>query len=325
VRSYDGQPSRLSYHAHVASPILVTGSHRSGTTWVGRMLGVAPGVGYLHEPLSPRRWPGWLRRPPPYWFLHISRDNEHEYAGLIRDLFAFRYPWANVLRVRHPRQAFQIAEEVPFGLWYRLQGARPLLKDPIALMSTEWLAERFGAQPVVMLRHPAAFAASLLGLDWPRFDFANWRDQPLLLRGLLAPYERDIEAFADRPGDLIDETILLWNAIHHVIGVFQERHPDWAFVRHEDLSEEPVKGFRDLYDRLGLTWDPVAEAVILRASTGPEDVPPHLHRTVRRDSRAARWTWARRLSPNQAARVREGTAQVASAWYGDEDWTPSAR
>ena len=34
-----------------ASPILVTGSHRSGSTWVGKMLSVAPHVAYIHEPI----------------------------------------------------------------------------------------------------------------------------------------------------------------------------------------------------------------------------------------------------------------------------------
>jgi hypothetical protein len=307
----------------VADPILVTGSHRSGTTWVGRMLAVAPRVAYLHEPLSPRRWPGWLREPPPHWFLYVCEENEARYAPLVEEVLALRYPLASVLQVRDARQAFQLAEEVPFALWNRLRGARPLLKDPIALMSAEWLAERFGVQPVVMIRHPAAFAGSLLRVDWPRFDFRNWSDQPLLLRDLAGPYEGQIRAFAGgAEHDRIDEAILMWNVMHHVVGRYRDRHPDWSFVRHEDLSEEPVKGFRDLYERLGLEWDPVAEAVIVRSSTGRGEVPSHLHRTVRRDSRAARWTWVRRLTPEERERVRRGTAEMAEAFYGDEDWTP---
>jgi hypothetical protein len=34
------------------SPVLVTGIHRSGTTWVGKMLAAAPGVVYINEPLT---------------------------------------------------------------------------------------------------------------------------------------------------------------------------------------------------------------------------------------------------------------------------------
>lgn len=34
-------------------PILVTGVHRSGTMWAGRMLGLPRGIGYIHEPFDP--------------------------------------------------------------------------------------------------------------------------------------------------------------------------------------------------------------------------------------------------------------------------------
>jgi hypothetical protein len=308
----------------VVAPILVTGSHRSGTTWVGRMLALSPGVGYVQEPFFPRRWPGWLRAPLPHVYQYICPENEDRFAPLIEDMLAYRYPFRNLLRVRTARQAFQMAEEVPFSLWYRLRGARPLLKDPMALMSAEWLAERFGADVVVMVRHPAAFAGSLKRLNWPRFEFRDWAEQPLFLRDLGGPYEGQIRAFTARRPDLIDEAILLWNVIHHVIRGYRERHAEWSFVRHEDLSEEPVKGFRALCERLDLRWDPVAEAAVVRFSTdeGRGEVPTHLHRTVRRDSRATRWTWLGRLTPEEQERIREGTAEVASAFYGEEDWSP---
>lgn len=286
------------------------------------MLAVAPGVGYVHEPFSPRRWPGWSHRPIPHWYLHVSWENERDFVPLMEDVLAFRYPPESVLRVRTARQAFQLAEEAPSALWNRLRGARPLVKDPIALMSAEWLAERFGMEVVVMIRHPAAFAGSLLRLDWPRFDFRNWADQPTFLRDLAGPYEEAIRSFDPERQDLVDEAILLWNVIHHVIGGYRDRHPEWAFVRNEDLAEEPVKGFHDLYERLDLDWDSVAERIVLRSSVGRTEVPTYLHRTVRRDSRAARWTWRDRLTPEDRERVRAGTAEVAPAFYGDADWTP---
>jgi hypothetical protein len=290
------------------------------------MLGLARGVAYLQEPLSPRRWPGWLRHRPPHWFLYICDENEAAYGPMVGDVLALRYPVGNVLRVRDARQAFQVAEELPFAMWHRLRRSRPLVKDPIAVMSAEWLARRFGMRPVVMTRHPAAFAGSLTRLDWPRFDVRNWLDQPLLLRDLLAPYEEEIRRFARRPGDRLDDAILLWNVIHHVIGVFRDRHPEWSFLRHEDLSDEPVKGFQALYDDLGLDWDPVAEAAIVRASSDPArgEVPTYLHRSVRRDSRMARWTWIHRLTPDEQYRVRAGTEMVAGAFYDDRDWAAPA-
>jgi hypothetical protein len=288
------------------------------------MLAVSPGVGYIHEPFFPRRWPGWLREPFPHVFQYVSSENEASYAGQIEDVLAFRYPLTSLFRVRNARQAFQVAEEAPFALWHRLRGDRPLLKDPMALMAAEWLAERFGAQVVVMIRHPAAFAGSLKRLDWPPFDFGNWAEQQLFLRDLGGPYEAQIREFARGGRDLIDQAILMWNVIHHVIRGYRERHPEWSFVRHEDLAEEPLKGFGDLYERLDLVWDRTAETVIRRSSTdrGRKEVPAYLHRTVRRESRAARWTWLQRLTPEERIRIRAGTDALAGDFYNDGDWSP---
>ena len=45
--------SEESLVAPAGAGVLVTGSHRSGTTWVGQILGLAPGLCYLHEPFKP--------------------------------------------------------------------------------------------------------------------------------------------------------------------------------------------------------------------------------------------------------------------------------
>jgi hypothetical protein len=304
-------------------PILVTGSHRSGTTWVGRMLTLAPGLAYVHEPFNVGRWPGWMRSRLPHWYLYVCEENEGAYAPLLQDVLRFRYPIRNIVGARHPRQVGRMLAEWPRSVWYRSRGMRPVLKDPIALLSAEWLARRFGAEVVVMIRHPAAFAGSLKRLGWG-FDFKNWADQPLFLRDLAGPYERQIRDYASHERDLIDQSVLMWNVIHHVVRGYRERHPEWIFLRHEDLAEEPVAGFRRLYGRLGLPWDQGVEDAIARSSTGRwrGEVPRVLHRTVHRDSRSARWTWLRRLSREERERIRAGTADVAGDFYSDEDWVP---
>ena len=285
---------------------------------------MAPRMGYVHEPFNPQRWPGWSPRIPPHWYLYVCRENEGEHEPWIRDVLSFRYPILNITSSPDLRHVGQMAVEWPLSIAYRLRGARPLIKDPIALLSSEWLAERFGMQVLVMIRHPAAFAGSLKRLGW-RFDFENWRDQPLLLRDLVGPYGEAIGRYSAREHDMVDQAILMWNVLHHAIRKFRERHPEWIFVRHEDLSAEPLKGFRDLFDRLDLLWDRTVEDAVIRFSTAQarKEVPPYLHRTVKRDSRAARWTWTSRLTEEEQARIREGTHEVARSFYSDRDWIPT--
>jgi hypothetical protein len=324
VPSTVGKANRPAYHAPMAAPILVTGSHRSGTTWVGRMLSLSPGVGYIHEPFSPQRSPGWLGERVPHWYLYVCPQNEGRYLEPMRRVLEFRYPLGrDLVKVPGPRQLGRMALEWPRSLGQRSRRPRPLLKDPIALFSAEWLADRFGAWPVVMVRHPAAFAGSLKRLGW-QFEFRNWADQPLLMRDHLAPYGDRIHAFAAGRPDLIDQAILMWNAIHRVIHGYRERHPDWIFVRYEDLAAAPVAGFEDLSRRLRTPWDEGIRAEIVRFSGegNVKEVPTWQHQRVKRDSRAAVRSWVRRLTEEERERVRDGTAEVAGWFYSEADWVP---
>jgi len=309
----------------VAAPILVTGSHRSGTTWVGKMLCRAPGAAYVHEPFSPLRSPGWTGRRIPFWYLYVCPENEQRYAAAFERVLDLRYPIGADLRgVRTARQAGQVALEWPRSLAARARGARVVLKDPIALFSAEWLAKRFGMEVVVMVRHPAAFAGSLKRLNW-RFDFRNWAAQPLLMRDHLGPFADEIRAYAERERDIIDQAVLMWNAIHHTIAAYRERHPGWRFVKYEELADRPLEGFRDLARHLRIPWTSRLAAHVERNSAegNPKEVPTLLHRSVRRDSRAAKRTWVLRLTPQERDRVRAGTAEVAGRFYSDQDWTPA--
>jgi hypothetical protein len=306
----------------VRTPILVTGSHRSGTTWVGRMLCASGEAGYIHEPLNPNRVPSWTGGRVPLWFLYLCADNSDEYEPLLRDVLAFRYPLRhNLTRLRDPLRAALLVREWTGSMTARARRLRPLMKDPIALFSAEWLALTFGMRVVVMIRHPLGFVGSIKRLNW-QFKFRGWLAQPALLRDWLHPFEDDMRRCAAEDVDVVEQGILMWNAMHHVIAAYRGRHPGWAFVRHEDLAAGPVESFRSLYGRMGLRWGPgTARAVGAGSSPGnPAETPPWRRWTVRRDSAAATETWRQRLDPDEVRRIRTGVARIAPCFYPEERW-----
>jgi hypothetical protein len=193
------------------------------------------------------------------------------------------------------------------------------LKDPIALFSSEWLADRFDMRVLVLIRHPAAFTNSLLSKEL-RHPFGDFLAQPLMMRELLVDRADEIARSARNEQPILEQSILLWNLIHEQIVRLRDAHPDWLFRRHEDLSREAVPRFRDLYDRFELTWSGDVERVVREHSGegNPEETAdPASHR---RDSAKAISAWKRRLDPEQIARVREGTDPVWREFYGDGDW-----
>lgn len=60
-------------------PILVTGSHRSGTTWVGQMLATSENIGYIWEPFNKGEYIGNMNiREIKYWFTYVDKNNNEE-------------------------------------------------------------------------------------------------------------------------------------------------------------------------------------------------------------------------------------------------------
>ncbi|HEY2789688.1 MAG TPA: sulfotransferase [Gaiellales bacterium] len=311
----------MSTRADGPRPILVTGAHRSGTTWVGRVLAAADTpVGYIWEPFNPRHRPGTFPIRFPQYFHYVCAENGAACTGPIADMLAFRYrPVAELASVRSARDAGRMGRD-----WWRFarsrrRGATPLVKDPIALFSSEWLAETFDMRVLVMIRHPAAFAASIRRRGW-RHRFADFLEQPLLMRDLLGPYEVAITAASERPLGILDEAILLWNILYGTVARLQERHPAWAFARHEDLARDPVARFRELYAQVGLGWSDAVERVVRATSDASNPAETVRVDAIRRNSAEQARSWRAQLSAEEVARIRAGTAPLAERYYGDGDW-----
>ena len=286
------------------------------------MLALSPDVGYIPEPFGLHHRPGHFATGFSWWFPYINAENETPYLCPVSDMLAFRYRTdLEVKTVRSCRDAARLVRDYThFALCRRTQ-ARPLLKDPLAVFSAEWFASRFHVQPVILIRHPAAFAASLKRLAWSH-PFSHFLEQPLLMRDFLSPYRPQIEEFAQKKHPIVDQAILLWQLIHHVIRDYQMRHPDWLFVRHEDVSRRPVEEFRKIFDYLDVPFGSAIQRRILEhsAETNPIETADPLN--VQRNSRDNIWKWRQTLSEEEIQRIRFGVEPLSREFYGPADWDP---
>ena len=201
----------------------------------------------------------------------------------------------------------------------RLLRQRPLIKDPFAVFSVSWFAERLGCRVVITVRHPAAFASSLKRLNWP-FDFRDLLEQPLLMQRWLDIDRAEMESV--QSDDIIGQAALLWRGVYRVIARMMKLHPLFIVVRHEDLSLDPVSGYRDLYTALDLDFTPKVEGIILNASSSenPTELSKKKVHAVRLDSRANLDNWKKRLSADEIVRIRKMTGKTAKLFYSDEEW-----
>lgn len=311
-------------------PILVTGAHRSGTTWVGKMLAANGQSAYISEPLNVLHRPGVLRAPIRYWYTYIYNENETDFLPGLLDTLSYRYHYIDEMKsLRSIKDFLRMLRDSATFLRGRFFHQKPLLKDPFAVFSAPWFAKRFDCQVVIVVRHPAAFANSLKRLNWT-FDFSNLLAQPKLMEHWLEPFRLDLEKaiqFEDFQTDVIYQASLLWNLIYSVVKQYQKKYsegtnPRFYIIRHEDFSLDPLAEFSKLYNKLGLNFNQRADEIIRKSSSSanPGERSQNAIYAVRLDSQVNLTNWKRRLSQAEIAKIRDQTQELASFYYPDFSW-----
>jgi len=298
-------------------PILLTGSHRSGSTWVGRMIAVSPSIAYIHEPFNIKHPPGICGAEFDYWFTYVCKSNELQFYHHIKNTLNFKYQLLKEIKVRSGLRSYlgMLKEQYRFSK-NRILNKRPLMKDPIAIFSADWLAKSFDMDVLVLIRHPAAFAGSLKKANW-KHPFDHFLKQPLLMEHHLSEFETEIKEFVKNDKDIIEQAILLWNLVHYMILQYKEKHPEWIFVKHEDILANPISEFEMIFRKLNLEFTPKVKKTIEEFSITTNKDEQSL---LKRNSKSNIWSWKERLTTDEINLIREKTYTIAKHFYSEDDW-----
>ena len=248
-----------------SSPILVTGAHRSGTTWVGKMLGSNPQTAYISEPLNVLHRRGIYSAGVDQWYAYINTENENKYLTAFQEMLNYRYYlFMELASLRSRKDLFRMGRDLAIFAKGKLRGQRALIKDPFAVFSAPWFSQKLNCKVVITIRHPGGFASSLKRLNWS-FDFRDLLEQPMLMRDHLEKDRADMEKI--QSDDIVGQSALLWRMIYRSVHATRSLFPDFKIVRHEDLSLDPVAGYKSLYESLGLDFTNKVRDTILNSSS----------------------------------------------------------
>lgn len=285
--------------------ILITGSHRCGSTWLAAMLGESKGTTVIQEPFNVAKH---------FYALDGLAKDWYTYApALDQDLAVKAFEKVLHGKAGKAYERRQLARYLPW-----LRRGRPIVKDPIAAFSAEWVSQNFALDVIVLIRHPAAFAASLKRLNW-HFPFEDLARQERLMDEVLSEYRNRIHS---PPTDIVGQASLLWVLIYSTLRTFAQRNPDWKVIRHEDVSRDPEAFVCALYSELGLAWTEEVRRRVRELSSAENPVDPvaGVVHSMQRDSRANIKRWAKVLSNEEVGACRKETAAVADLYYSDESW-----
>lgn len=303
-------------------PILVTGAHRTGTTWVGRVLSSSSSVTYISEPLHVQHSMGVLAAPVQHWYTYICEENEDVFLHAYQDMLRFRYrSWASIQELDSWKRFLKMGRDQIVFFRAKLLDHLPLIKDPFAVFSVPWFSRKLNSRNVICVRHPLAFVSSLKRLGWS-FDFNHLLDQPLLMRDHLDKFRDRMVFMGTREEDIVGQGILLWEMIYSVVANYREEVEECFIFRHEDLSLQPYINFSNMFEQLGLEFtDQIVQKIMETTQRGnPQQLPSGNEHAVQLDSRANLKNWENRLTTSEVDRILAATENQLFGFYEKEEW-----
>ncbi|MFO7890237.1 MAG: sulfotransferase [bacterium] len=302
--------------------ILVTGSNRSGTTWVGNILAATGQAKLVYEPFNIAYQKNKGNHPPFSNHFHFVLEKETPDVKQYIEKFlkSDNLSWIDDFKNKVSLKHFLGATYRYINRFLKSNNKIHILKDPIALFSAPWFYDVFNSSVVVLIRHPAAYVASIKRVNW-RSNPKNILNQKEFVKKYLLPLKNEIQAFKPTQNNILEEATLRWKIYHFVIKSYMSEYP-WIFIKHEDLCNDPVRQFRSLYSRLNLDFSQKTEEKISISSESNNDentIDKKVH-VLERDSKQLIKDWKNRLTNKEIEYVYESTKELSSCFYSKIDW-----
>lgn len=292
---------------------IVTGPHRSGTTFLGAILAAAERTVSLGvEPLNVT----WGLRGVDEWYPEIV-------AGDRTDRMVRRLCHGERVRWRTPGDrpidrlgAYRRGRARNRRLaTARRKGDVVVLKDPFLSLSLEYAAGLTSRPVVAAVRHPAAWSLSLQRVAWHPGELLS-----------SVPSKRTLRPVAERVGlperdwheaPLFEAAAWTWTLL---VGAVLDQSDALGgaieVLPLERFEEEPVEAAHSLIGDLGLEWGPTTQSAIeeltLGATTIPSDSTTHV---LQRDTRASLGAWRSVIASGDRSMIWRIAAPVASRFY----------
>ncbi|MCB0177007.1 MAG: sulfotransferase [Anaerolineae bacterium] len=210
-----------------SNTIILAGSGRSGTTWLGNIIAANPNVRVFFEPFDYRQVPEATCLP----LIAYARPDEE-------------YP---------DREAFMraVLSGRVENSWINQQGKRwwatvRFIKAIRANLMLGWIDRKFQPKIVFTTRHPCAVILSRIKLNW-QSHLDVFLEQSDLVEDYLQPY-LDIIHNAQTP---VQKEAVMW-CIENLIPLRQLPHHNWVFCTYEEFYRHTETEAKRVLNAIGI-------------------------------------------------------------------------
>lgn len=228
-------------HPDPSQAIILAGSGRSGTTWLGNIMAANPNIRIIFEPFDRRRVPDAASVPlRPY--ARVG-DKHPAWELFVRQVLCGRI---------HNEWVDQQGKR-----WW---ATRCLVKTIRATLLLGWIDHLFHPRIVFMTRHPCAVVLSRVKLKWES-HLDVLLAQPQLLTDHLEPFVDLIHGAQTE----VQKQAVLW-CVENLVPLHQLREHNWVFCTYEQLYRQPQAESERILQAVGICKTPLTQRAIRQVS-----------------------------------------------------------
>ena len=309
-------------------PIFLTGTHRSGTTWLSSIISRSKEVNYIMEPFSDVNHRPWIFNTLlDHYYPYISHYNSDKYYAATENVINYKFDYLNGIKnLRGFKDFIRFTRDMYRTNKNRMNGKRCFIKDPNGLLMANWLFDKFNMKIIIMIRHPAAFVSSLKALEW-NFPFETLLKQEQLMSEYFSQFETEMTDFCKNQKTIIEQGTLAWNILHHYIAEMKKSQKEWLFIKHEDISINLEKILPEIFEYIELDYTPevLEYALEISSNKNPQDttstdIPVHHRESIRRDAKKNVHNWKKRLTLDEIDYIKSKTDPLWRDFYSVKSW-----
>jgi hypothetical protein len=231
--------------------IFLLGHDRSGSSWIGSMLGLAKNTIYLHEPINE------TASNIGNWALYHSYLDAGECSEPHEKIYDVATRGIGVRNLR-------ISECVS------LLTCKPtvVIKETGGMLLGNWLQNRYGGKIIALFRHPAPLILSNIKMSSDNADM--WLKR-LMEQDEIASMPEIKKGLSKINTKSVIEKFAAVYCIRYTILLRQlEQNPDWIQIFYEDFCLNPEQEFEKLFQKVGLKFSEKIRRRILDTTTRDE-------------------------------------------------------
>jgi len=297
--------------------LIVTGMHRSGTTFIGSVIEQSKVYDYIHEPFNLYYGVEGVDQ----WYPYLDPNDDSSLTQILDNLHSLNIKFKDVenkkdnffkSKIRTILKSKGNLDLIKYKIKPLFMRKEILLKDPFLSLCSGYLAKKYDDTKIIyVVRHPVAIYNSVKRMNWD-FDFEHLVQQHKLMKHPCVQ-ELQLESL-EKTAPLHIKVAFLWKVLYCIVHEQSNTLKDKTMiVIHENFSENPYTDIKRMFTFLNIDLNSDVEKFIeLNMFGGAINVQNDKLHNFKRNSKELAYSWKQKWKPeyDEIIKITDNVLQI---------------